>query len=444
MKIVMIGAGYVGLVSAACFAEFGESVHCVDSAKQKIAQLKAGEIPIYEPGLAAIVMRNQSAGRLIFTTSYAAVSTADVVFIAVGTPSRDGAGGADLTHLYSAVRALIPYLQGYTVVVHKSTAPVGTVRQVQLLLRKEAPDGDTEVASNPEFLREGVALDDFMHPDRVVIGVESTRAEHLLRRLYRPLDVKNVPLMVTSPQAAEMIKYVSNAFLATKISFINEIANLCEALNVDVHDVARGIGLDRRIGAECLHPGPGYGGSCLPKDTQALAHIGQENAVPLCIVEAGIKVNKAQRGRMIGKLREALGGNESGKTIAVLGLTYKPETDDMRAAPALFILPQLLDNGAGLRVHDPQGMAAAKALLPPHITYCDDAYSAATDADALLILTEWDEYRDLDLRRIKRQMRGNAIVDLRNIYTSDAMVALGFSYTDVGRTLKPQAPSSIV
>ena len=433
MKVVMIGSGYVGLVSGACFAEFGADVHCVDIDENKIAQLQAGVMPIYEPGLDSIVARNTAVGRLVFTTSFETVAAADLVFIAVGTPSRHNDGYAELSHVYNAVRLIAPHLRGYTVVVDKSTVPVGTARQVQRILRDAAPNADFEVASNPEFLREGAAIADFMRPDRVVIGVESERSAALLQRLYRPLNLIEVPMIVTSLQTAELIKYAANAFLATKISFINEIANLCEAVDADVHDVSRGIGLDGRIGRKFLHPGPGYGGSCLPKDMQALARMGQEHSVPLRIVEAGIETNVAQRARMVRKLRAAIGGDEASKTIAVLGLTFKPETDDMRDAPSLAILPRLHENGARIQVHDPQGLEAAMRLLPPGIIYCDDVYVAVRGADALLVLTEWNAYRGIDLSRVKQEMKGDVVVDLRNIYDPAEMARLGFSYTCVGR-----------
>ena len=370
MNVAMLGVGYVGLVSGACFSEFGANVTCIDVDADKIARLKDGEIPIYEPGLDALVARNVATGRLKFTTHYSpTVSEADLVFIAVGTPTRRGDGHADLTYVFAAAREIARYLSGYTVVVDKSTVPVGTARQVYRIIREENPDADFDVASNPEFLREGAAISDFMRPDRVVVGVESERAEGLLRELYRPLNLIETPIVVTNLESAELTKYASNAFLATKISFINEVANLCEAVGADVHLVAKGMGMDRRIGRKFLHPGPGYGGSCFPKDTLALVRIAQEHGVHTRVVESVIEVNSAQKARMVGKIRRALGGNETGKVLAVLGLTFKPETDDMREAPALAILPALLEKGATIRAHDAQGTEEAKRLLPEGITY---------------------------------------------------------------------------
>ena len=434
MNVVMIGAGYVGLVSGACFAEFGAFVTCVDVNEQRIANLKRGEIPIYEPGLDELVARNAASGRLQFSGSLeTTVGEADLVFIAVGTPTRRGDGHADLRYVYVAARELAGHLRGYTVVVDKSTVPVGTARQVARIIAEENEHADFDVASNPEFLREGAAISDFMRPDRVVIGVESERAEQRLRGLYRPLNLIETPIVVTSLESAELIKYAANAFLATKISFINEISSLCEAVGADVHSVAKGMGLDGRIGRKFLHPGPGYGGSCFPKDTLALVRTAQEHDVPCRIVEAVVEVNAAQKARMINKIRTALGGNESGKTLAVLGLTFKPETDDMRDAPALAILPALLEKGATIRAHDPQGMEEAKHLLPEGIDYVDDLYEAARGADAVVLMTEWNEYRGLDLARLKEHMSDNVFVDLRNVYEPDLMRGLGFKYAGVGR-----------
>ncbi len=434
MNVVMIGAGYVGLVSGACFSEFGATVTCVDVDQGKIDRLKAGQIPIYEPGLDALVEKNVRGRRLHFSTDLAgAVGDADIVFIAVGTPSRRGEGYADLTYVYEAARQIAAALKGYTVIVDKSTVPVGTARNVARIVRETNPNAEFDVASNPEFLREGAAISDFMRPDRVVIGVESGRAEALLRELYRPLNLIEAPILKTSIESAELIKYASNAFLATKISFINEISMLCEAVGADVHAVAKGMGLDGRIGRKFLHAGPGYGGSCFPKDTQALVRIAQEHGVSSRIVEAVIEVNAAQKARMVKKIRDALGGVEAGKTIAALGLTFKPETDDMRDAPSLSILPPLMEKGARIRAHDPHGMEEAKKLLPAGIVYCQDVYEASEGADAVVLLTEWNVYRGLDLDRIKARMIGNVFCDLRNVYEPGAMRAAGFEYHCVGR-----------
>jgi UDPglucose 6-dehydrogenase len=433
MNVVMIGSGYVGLVSGACFSEFGANVTCIDLDQSKIDRLNAGEMPIYEPGLDSLVERNATAGRLKFTTAWDSVKEADLVFIGVGTPTRRGDGHADLGYVYDAARNIAAHLTGYTVIVDKSTVPVGTAREVERVIRRENPDADFDVASNPEFLREGAAIGDFMRPDRVVLGVESERAEKLLRELYRPLNLIEAPIMVTNLESAELIKYASNAFLATKISFINEIANLCEKVGADVHAVAKGMGMDKRIGSKFLHAGPGYGGSCFPKDTTALIRIGQENGTPCRIVEAAVEVNAAQKALMIRKVRKALGGSVSGRTIAVLGLTFKPETDDMRDAPSLAILPNLIDKGAVIHAHDPQGMQEAKKQLPGEVRYFSDVYEAVNGADAIVLMTEWNEYRGLDFDRIKATMRGNTFVDLRNVYDKPQLESLGFSYTCVGR-----------
>ena len=435
MNVVMVGAGYVGLVSGACFSEFGADVVCVDVNEGRVRRLESGELPIYEPGLDDLVKRNVHSGRLRFVTDLAAaVPGADLVFIAVGTPSRRGDGHADLSYVYDAAREIALNLTGYTVIVDKSTVPVGTAREVARTIRQANPQADFDVASNPEFLREGAAISDFMRPDRVIIGVESERAEALLRALYRPLNLIETPMVVTNLETAELIKYASNAFLATKISFINEMAALCEAVGADVHDVARGMGLDGRIGRKFLHAGPGYGGSCFPKDALALIRTAQENDLSCRIVEAAVEVNAAQRARMIRKIRNALGGSEADKTIAVLGLTFKPETDDMREAPALAILPALIERGVRIRAHDPQGIEEARGLLPAQVRYCDDIYDAMTGADAVILMTEWNAYRGLDLRRILEIMRGKVFIDLRNVYEPDEMRAAGFSYTSVGRS----------
>lgn len=433
MKVVMIGAGYVGLVSGACFAEFGVEVTCIDVDAEKIRKLEAGKIPIYEPGLEDLVTDNVKNQRLSFTTDYDAISEADLVFIAVGTPTRRGDGYADLTYVYQAARDIAARLQGYTVIVDKSTVPVGTARQVKRVIKETNPEADFDVASNPEFLREGAAIGDFMRPNRVVIGVESDRARALLNNLYRPLNLIETPILMTGLESAELIKYASNAFLATKISFINEISVLCEAVGADVHAVAKGMGLDQRIGRKFLHPGPGYGGSCFPKDTQALVRIAQENGVSSRIVESVIEVNAAQKARMVKKIRGALDNQVAEKTIAILGLTFKPETDDMRDSPALSIIPNLLEQGARIRAHDPQGMDEARKHLPDKVEYCDDAYSAMEQADALVLLTEWNAYRGLSLERIKSTMKGNIFIDLRNVYEPSQVRSAGFTYYCVGR-----------
>lgn len=434
MNVVMIGAGYVGLVSGACFAEFGANVSCLDIDKEKIQALKNGIMPIYEPGLDVLVATNTASGRLAFGSDFEdAIAGADLIFIAVGTPARRGDGHADLQFVFQAAKEIAKYLSGYTVIVDKSTVPVGTARQVQKLVRSANQNADFDVASNPEFLREGAAISDFMRPDRVVIGVESDRAEILLRELYRPLNLIESPIHVTGLESAELIKYASNAFLATKISFINEISALCEAVGADVHSVAKGMGLDERIGRKFLHPGPGYGGSCFPKDTLALVRTAQENDSSCRIIEAVVEVNVAQRERMVKKIRSALGGSETGKTLAVLGLTFKPETDDMREAPSLAIIPPLLEKGAKIRAHDPKGMSEAAVLLPDDIYYVEDVYAAATGADAVVLMTEWNAYRGLDLYRLKRLMSNNVFIDLRNVYEPDLMKNAGFEYVGVGR-----------
>ena len=434
MNVAMIGSGYVGLVSGACFSEFGASVTCIDVDAAKITRLNEGRIPIYEPGLGVLVERNIEQRRLRFTTAFEeGVGGAELIFIAVGTPSRRGDGHADLSFVYDAARRIAPLLRGYSVVVNKSTVPVGTARQVRRIIAQINPEADFDVASNPEFLREGAAIGDFMRPDRVVIGVESDRAETMLRALYRPLNLVEIPIVVTDLETAELIKYASNAFLATKISFINEMAALCEAVHADVHDVARGMGLDGRIGRKFLHPGPGYGGSCFPKDALALVRTAQECGTPSRIIESVVEVNAAQRRRMIAKIRNALGGDEAGKVIAVLGLTFKPDTDDMRDAPSIAILPPLIEKGAQVRATDPQGIGEARAHLPESVEYIEDVYETLDGADAAVLLTEWNAYRGLDLEEVKRRMRGNVFVDLRNVYEPDQMRSAGFEYTCVGR-----------
>ncbi len=434
MKITIIGTGYVGLVTGACLAEFGHHVTCMDKDGQKISSLLDGKIPIYEPGLPELVRKNVSEGRLTFTTELAdSVQRAAAVFIAVGTPtSRRGDGYADLTYIYAAARELAPYLTGYTVIIDKSTVPVGTARQVARLIREENPTANFDVVSNPEFLREGAAINDFMHPDRIVIGSESEAAQVVMKEIYDPLYLISTPFVFTGLESAELIKYAANAFLSIKISFINEMANLCEVLGADVVDLAKAIGLDGRIGGKFLHPGPGFGGSCFPKDTMALLRIAQENGVPARSVAAAVETNAAQKAGMVKKIREALGGEVAGKTIGVLGLTFKPETDDLRDAPALSILPPLHEKGARIQAHDPQGMAEAKRIFP-ECCYVNNVYEAATGADALILMTEWNQYRAIDLDRIKSLMRVPLFIDLRNVYSPARMRAAGFDYVGVGR-----------
>lgn len=434
MKIAILGSGYVGLVTGTCLAEFGHTVICVDLDQEKIASLKEGMCPIYEPGLADLLKKNIGNERLFFTTDLEkAIPAAEVIFIAVGTPTcRRGSGYADLDYIYKAARSLAPRLTNYKVIVNKSTVPVGTARQIERIIREENPNADFDVASNPEFLREGAAIRDFMYADRVVIGSDSERARDVMKDVYRPLSLREIPFVITDPETAELIKYSSNAFLATKISFINEMANLCEVVGADVQDLAKGMGLDGRIGSKFLHAGPGYGGSCFPKDTMALMRIAQEHGVHSRITETVVEVNNAQKARMVGKIRQALGGSEAGKTIAVLGLTFKPETDDMREAPSLTILPALLAKGAKIKAHDPVGMDEARQLLPD-IEYCNDPYKACENADAVCLLTEWNPYRALDLNRIKNLLRQPIFIDLRNVYTPEVMQEAGFYYVSVGR-----------
>ncbi|MGD9949044.1 MAG: UDP-glucose/GDP-mannose dehydrogenase family protein [Desulfobulbus sp.] len=435
MRITMIGTGYVGLVTGTCFAEFGHFVTCVDNAEEKITRLKNGEIPIYEPGLDALVKKNCEEGRLTFTTDLAeAIPESEAIFLAVGTPSsRRGDGYADLTYIYEAARDVAKHLQGYTIVVDKSTVPVGTARQVHRVISETNPEANFDVASNPEFLREGAAIADFMRPDRVVVGVESERASKVLSEIYKPLYLRDTPIVYTTIETAELTKYAANAFLAVKISFINEIASVCEAVGADVIDLAKAIGMDGRIGGKFLHPGPGYGGSCFPKDTLALMRIVQEHGENVRIVEAAVEVNAAQKARMVKKIREMLGGSETGKTIAVLGLTFKPETDDMRDAPAATILPALIEKGARIRAHDPKGMDEARKHLPEGIEYIDTPYDTVKDADCVVLMTEWNQYRALDLQRIKGALKTPIFIDLRNVYDPKTMRAAGFNYTGVGR-----------
>ena len=434
MKIAMIGTGYVGLVSGVCFSDFGHDVICVDKNAEKIAQLQAGQVPIFEPGLADLMAKNVQAGRLSFTLDLAqAVAGADAVFIAVGTPTRRGDGHADLTYVMEAAAEIGAALTGYTVVVTKSTVPVGTNRKVAEAMRVANPQAAFDVASNPEFLREGAAIDDFMRPDRVVVGIESDAARKVLSDVYRPLFLRDFPVVFTGLESAEMIKYAANAFLATKITFINEIAALCEKVGADIKDVSKGMGLDGRIGNKFLHAGPGYGGSCFPKDTKALARIGQEHAVPMQITETVIKVNEEIKRRMLDKIIDLCDGSVNGKTIGVLGVTFKPNTDDMRDAPSLTILPALIGAGAKVRVADPQGKREGEALLPG-VAWCDNAYQATQGADAVVILTEWNEFRALDLARMAAKMASPRMADLRNIYAPQAVFQAGFSrYLGVGR-----------
>jgi UDPglucose 6-dehydrogenase len=438
MRIAMIGSGYVGLVSGACFAQFGHDVVCIDKEADKIARLKRGEIPIFEPGLDRLVAENARAGRLDFSTSLAdAVGKADAVFIAVGTPTRRGEGHADLTYVYAAAAEIAAALNHYTVVVTKSTVPVGTGREVARIIREARPEAEFDVASNPEFLREGAAIEDFMKPDRVVIGVESKRAREVMSHVYRPLNLIQTPMVFTNIETAEVTKYAGNAFLATKITFINEIADLCEKVGADVHDVARGIGLDGRIGRKFLHPGPGFGGSCFPKDTLALVYTAREVGAAQTVVEQVIEVNNTRKKRMAQKVIDFCGGAVAGLTLGVLGVTFKPNTDDMRDAPSLDIVPALQKAGARVVAFDPEGMEEAAKLLPG-VTFAKTAYEAARDADVLVVITEWHEFRGLDPRRIKEAMRNPRIVDLRNIFDPAEMRGLGFTYEGVGR---PQSPT---
>lgn len=433
MRIVMIGTGYVGLVSGACFAQFGHDVVCVDKDAGKIARLTKGEMPIYEPGLDKVVSDNVRAGRLAFTTSLIApVANADAVFIAVGTPSRRGDGHADLSYVFAAAEEIAAALRHYVVVVTKSTVPVGTGRRVGRIIREARPEAEFDVVSNPEFLREGAAIEDFMKPDRVVIGVESQRARDVMSAVYRPLNLIQTPMVFANIESAEVTKYAGNAFLATKITFINEIADLCEKVGADVHDVARGIGLDGRIGRKFLHPGPGFGGSCFPKDTLALTQVARMVDAPQTIVERVIEVNDTRKKRMAKKVIEFCGGSVAGLTIGVLGLTFKPDTDDMRDAPSLDIVPALRAAGAKIVAFDPEGMTAAARMMDG-VNFVETAYDAAAEADALVIVTEWHEFRGLDPRRLKQTMRQPRIVDLRNIFNPIEIRAVGFAYVGVGR-----------
>ncbi|MCJ2084793.1 UDP-glucose/GDP-mannose dehydrogenase family protein [Methylobacterium sp. E-005] len=437
MRIAMIGAGYVGLVSGACLADFGHSVVCIDRDPDKIASLNAGRMPIYEPGLDALVAENVRQGRLAFRTSMReAVAEADAVFIAVGTPSRRGDGFADLSFVFDAAREIAEALSGFTVVVTKSTVPVGTGDEVERIIRETNPSADFAVASNPEFLREGAAIADFKRPDRIVVGSEEARAEAVMREVYRPLYLNAAPILVTSRRTAELTKYAANAFLAAKITFINEMADLCEEVGADVQQVARGIGLDNRIGTKFLHAGPGYGGSCFPKDTLALVKTAQDAGTPLRLVETVVAVNDQRKRAMARKIIKACAGSVRGKTVALLGLTFKPDTDDMRDAPSLAIVAGLQDAGAKVRAYDPEGMAHARVLMPA-VDYAENAYACAEGAEALVIVTEWNAFRALDLDRLRQAMASGGampvLVDLRNIYDPESAARHGFIYCGVGR-----------
>ena len=433
MRIAMIGSGYVGLVSGACLADFGHNVICIDKNEEKIAALHQGVMPIFEPGLAELVAKNVREGRLSFSTSLAdGVKDADAVFIAVGTPSRRGDGHADLSYVYAAAEEIAREISGYTVIVTKSTVPVGTGDEVEAIIRKARPDADFAVVSNPEFLREGAAIGDFKRPDRIVVGTDDPRARDVMKEIYRPLYLNEPPLVFTARRTSELIKYAANAFLAVKITFINEIADLCEQAGANVQEVARGIGLDNRIGAKFLHAGPGYGGSCFPKDTQALVKTGQDFGAPLRIVETVVDVNDRRKKKMAAKIIKACGGSVKGKTIAILGLAFKPNTDDMREAPSLVIIDELKKEGATIRAFDPEAMDQAKTMVDG-ITFAQNAYECVQGADAMAIITEWDAFRALDLDRVKKAMAGQVVADLRNIYRPDDMRKHGFAYVSVGR-----------
>jgi UDPglucose 6-dehydrogenase len=433
VKLAVIGTGYVGLVSGACFSEFGFDVTCIDKDARKIDSIKSGVMPIYEPGLEDLVARNIDAGRLHFTTeTAAAVAAADAVFIAVGTPTRRGDGHADLSYVYDAARELAAHITGYTVVVTKSTVPVGTGREVESIVRNTNPDADFDVASNPEFLREGAAISDFMRPDRVVVGAETDRARALLKALYRPLYLIETPVLMTSLETSELIKYASNAFLAVKISYINQMADLCEKVGADVHDVSKGMGLDKRIGNKFLHPGPGYGGSCFPKDTLALVRTAEDYGSDVSIVDEVVAYNAARKSAMAARVIAA-GGGVAGKTVAILGLSFKPETDDMRDSPSLDIVPALVEAGASIRAYDPKAMHEAKSMLPEGVTFADSALACLADADIAVIVTEWNEFRALTAAQFLAAMRGTVLVDLRNIYRPDEMWDAGLIYQSIGR-----------
>ncbi len=433
MRVAMIGSGYVGLVSGACFADFGHHVTCVDKDESKIAALKRGETPIYEPGLTDLIASNVAQGRLSFTTDLKpAVAEADAVFIAVGTPSRRGDGHADLSYVYAAAAEIAQAISGFTVIVTKSTVPVGTGDEVERIIRNEKPDAEFAVVSNPEFLREGAAIQDFKHPDRIVVGTTDAHAKDVMNELYRPLYLNASPILYTGRRTAELIKYAANCFLATKITFINEISDLAEKVGADVQEIARGIGLDNRIGSKFLHAGPGFGGSCFPKDLVALVKTAQDNAVPLRIIETVVAVNDQRKRAMARKVAIALDGEIRDKTISVLGLTFKPNTDDMREAPSIPLITALQDMGAKVRVYDPVGMEQAKKVIE-NVTYCENAYDCATGGDALVLVTEWEQFRALDLRRLKNAMAQPIVVDLRNAYNAAQMKQAGFAYHGIGR-----------
>ena len=433
MKLAVIGTGYVGLVSGACFSEFGFDVTCIDKDARKIESIKSGLMPIYEPGLEELVARNVDAGRLHFATDTgAAVAAADAVFIAVGTPTRRGDGHADLTYVYEAARELAAHITGYTVIVTKSTVPVGTGREVERVVHEANPEADFDVASNPEFLREGAAISDFMRPDRVVVGAETDRARAVLQALYRPLYLIETPVLMTSLETSELIKYASNAFLAVKISYINQMADLCEKVGADVHDVSKGMGLDKRIGSKFLHPGPGYGGSCFPKDTLALVRTAEDHGSDVSIVDEVVAYNAARKSAMAARVVAASGG-VAGKTVAILGLAFKPETDDMRDSPSLDIVPALIEAGATIRAYDPKSMHEAKPMLPEGVTYTDSAVSCLNDADVAVVITEWNEFRALTAAQFLGAMRGDVLVDLRNIYKPEDMRGAGLTYQSIGR-----------
>ena len=437
MKIVMIGTGYVGLVSGACFSEFGFEVSCVDLDEQKIKQLNQNKIPIYEPGLEDVVVRNAKAGRLSFTTDLpTAVSTADVVFIAVGTPTRRGDGHADLSYVYEAARQIALHITGYTVVITKSTVPVGTGRQIQQIIAETNPSADFDVASNPEFLREGSAITDFMRPDRVVVGAKSSRAIAVMQALYRPLYLIETPVLVTGLETAELIKYAANAFLAVKISYINQIADMCEAVGANVHDVAKGMGLDKRIGAKFLHPGPGYGGSCFPKDTLALVKTAETAGIDIPIVASVVEYNDHRKMDMAQRVISANGGDVAGRKIALLGLAFKPETDDMRESPAINIANQLVHHGAKIVAFDPVSMHEARSVLPESTRYCENVEACIEGADCAVIITEWNQFRALTAQTFLQAMTGNIVVDLRNIYNPDEFLSAGIEYYSIGRPVK--------
>ena len=439
MRIVMTGSGYVGLVSGACLADFGHEIICVDKDERKIAKLREGGVPIYEPGLADLIARNVKAGRLSFTTDLAtSVADADVVFIAVGTPARRGDGHADLSYVYDAAREIAGALKGFTVVVTKSTVPVGTGDEVERIIRETNPDAQFAVASNPEFLREGAAIEDFKRPDRIVVGIEDERARPVMEEVYRPLYLNQAPLLFTGRRTSELIKYAANAFLAMKITYINEMAELCERVGADVQQVARGIGLDNRIGSKFLHAGPGYGGSCFPKDTLALVKTAEDSGAPIRLIETTVAINESRKRAMARKVIGVCNGSVRGKTIAVLGLTFKPNTDDMRDAPSLSIIQALQDGGAQIRAFDPEGIEAAQPLLQ-NVDFFHDPYAAAQGASAVVLVTEWDALRALDLSRLRGVMAGNGLVDLRNIYRPEVAEAAGFIYDSVGRGMAPEA-----